>query len=276
MAVELLTYADETGTQGNPAYCLVAGLIGSPRQWRLFDAAWNRVLGTYGVQEFHSTDFFHRKYRREASTNPFRGWTDERAHQFLTDLLTQALLPRRLTPVGGAVNVPIFNSYTKAERRYFTNAQISQDGAPVTTGAPSRPYQLGLVTLLFEAAEASRSDARVHFIMDINNNEESLALQSFRDIVRNQSQPVWARLGEMRFARSDQEPGLQIADLYAYVWQRFLFRQDQGRPLGREEAYAIGAFNTKRRVLKVWTESSLDLLLGKLSPEQRRGLKAEL
>ena len=180
--VDLLTYSDETGTHDGAIYCIVSGFIASPRHWRIFDTAWRKVLEKYEVSEFHSIDFFRRR-------NQFAGWDDYKAQLFLTELVEDVLMPRRLTPVGGAINVSDFNSFTHGERRYLTMAQITPDGQLVTSGAPSRPYQLGLVTLAFDAIQESISDSKVDFILDENSPEEGLAVQTFRYVAEKRVHP---------------------------------------------------------------------------------------
>ncbi len=277
VVVELLTYADETGTHGDPSHCIVSGFIGSPRQWEGFDASWNAVLADYGVSEFHSKEFFGRRNARDSSKNPFATWDDTRALSFLRELVEGVLLQWRLYPVGGAVNVADFMSYTEAERRYFTMGKVQRDGSTARSeGAPSRPYQLALVNMLYEAIRRTPQGTRVHFIMDMNSKEEPLAVQTFREIRERKNPTEWGRLGEMRYAASEQEPGLQAADLYNYVWHRYIFQSNRGRRLDREETCVMNALKSKRRTkrnLRVWERRGLDALLGMLSPEQRQGLK---
>ena len=153
--------------------------------------------------------------------------------------------------------------------------QITPSGRFVSTGAPNRPYQLGLITLAIDAIQASISDSKVDFILDENSPEEGLAVQTFRYVAEKRVHPDWERLGEIRYADSEAEPGLQAADLYNYVWQRYLVREDEGKSLGREESYVMGQFGRMRTSIKVWRKSGMDLMLEQLSPEQRQKLKRE-
>ena len=174
VVVELRAYGDESGTHENPPYCLVAGWIGSPRQWRLFEDSWNEVLHEYSISEFHSTDFFNRKHNK-SSGNPYRDWDDARSQAFL-NALSNIVIERRIFPIGGAVDVKAFMSYSEGERRYLTSAQIKQSGKWVTTGAPTRPYQLAFPLFLTEAAQAAKGDAVIQFVLDQNNNEAPYAI----------------------------------------------------------------------------------------------------
>ena len=265
VAVDLLTYADETGAQDGAVYCLVSGFIASPRQWRQFDTAWRKVLEKYEVLEFHSINFFGRR-------KPFRKWSNDKARAFLAELVEGVLMPRRMTPVGGAINVSDFNSYTRGERCYLTMAKLNPNGRGlVWSGAPNRPYQLGLVSLFIDAIQASKSNSRIDFILDINDIEEGLAVQTFRYLQKeNRSHPAWKRLGNIRYAPSEQEPGLQAADLYKYVWQRYIIREHEGKTLGREETYVMEQFKRKKSNLMVWEKAGFDLLLDNLPPQQRQ------
>ena len=182
MAIDLRAYADESGTHDDPSHCVLAGWIGSPRQWRLFDEAWGNVLTSFEVPNFHSKEFFQPNARR-SPTNPYRGWSDHRASEFI-DALTNVIAERHINPVGGAVNVRDFMSYSESERRYFTDAPVTQSGriTGALSGSPNKPYHLGVMIFLTEAAQAARDDITVHFIFDRNEIESSYAIQAFNQI----------------------------------------------------------------------------------------------
>jgi hypothetical protein len=60
VAAEFFTYADESGWHQGAKYCLVAGFIGSPRQWKIFEKEWVSILHRFEVSDFHSKEFFWR------------------------------------------------------------------------------------------------------------------------------------------------------------------------------------------------------------------------
>ena len=263
---ELLAYADESGTQEKPRYCSIAGWIGSPRQWRKFDEEWNRVLNKYDVPGFHATDFFSR-------SNPYRRWKIPEMHGFIRELVN-ALSRRRLYPIGGAVDVDAFMSYSKGERRYLTSANIKQSGKWVTTGAPSKPYHLAFPIFLLEATQAATDDTVVHFIFDRNHIEAPYALQVFREMKDRKSHKSWEKLGRITYSGSMEEPGLQAADLYVHLWCRFLERGAES--MGPERYWAWQRLKKRRDWMKVADRQFFEPMLATLTPKQRNRLKGDL
>jgi hypothetical protein len=53
---------------------MVAGHIGSPRQWRLFDDDWRDVLASEGVEEFHAKQLLQGS-NWQSRKSPYHGWT---------------------------------------------------------------------------------------------------------------------------------------------------------------------------------------------------------
>lgn len=273
VGIELLAFADESGTQENPRYCLVAGWIGSPRQWRLFDRTWSQVLSEYAVPDFHSSDFFARK-SNPSNSNPYRGWDDGRALSFLT-ALTSAISERRLHPIGGAVDVRVFMAYSEGERRYLTSAAVRPSGKfSGITGAPSRPYQLAFPIFLTEATQAAKEDASIHFVFDQNHNEVAYALQVFQRMKEEQRHELWKRLGKLTFTSRTQELGLQAADLYTHLWYAFL---ENGVPrMGVERYQAWQPLKKRRDWMRLADERFFEASLATLTPEQRSKLKTDM
>ncbi|MBI4298758.1 MAG: DUF3800 domain-containing protein [Chloroflexi bacterium] len=263
----MLAYADESGTHSNPKYCVISGYIASPRQWKLFEADWKAVIGQYPITEFHAHEFFHRQ--KTQGNGQFDGWSDEQAIRLLNEL-TQVIHQRRMYPIGGAVEVATFNAYTKGERAFLTMAEVDAVGKLITSGAPSRPYQLAFVTLMTEACQRADRDMKVHFVFDSNHVEEPRAVQEFKKIRERIPNPLWSKLGRISFADSSQEIGLQAADLYAYLWHNFL---TFGPRMTFERMRILGLLTRKRKGMGVWNQHLMESLLGHLSPQQRAELR---
>lgn len=272
VVTELLAYADESGTHSDPSYCVVAGWIGSARQWHLFDDAWKAVLEEYGVPDFHAGPFFSRKNMNPSRANPYQGWSDDHAARFINSLV-EVIAARRLNPVGGAVDIPAFMSYTKAERRYFTNGPLTLKGkfkGPIT-GSPNKPYQLGVMLFMTEAAQAAKADSVVRFVFDRNSVEEGYAVSSFNRINERQRNPLWAKLGAISFADRKGQIGLQAADLYAHLWYTFLERDAVG--MGAERHRVWQGVKKRRDWMRVADSAVFEPLLSKLTPVQRDALR---
>jgi hypothetical protein len=269
VVAELRAYADESGFHQGAQFCLVSGYIASPPQWRKFDESWRLILRRYAVPDFHSADFFRRELRTNSSNNPYLGWTDQKARAFLTEI-TSAINQRRLYPISGAVNVEDFMSFSEGERHYLTNAEFVQSGRMRVYGAPSRPYQLAFTTLLNEAAEQTPEGIKVHFTFDRNNVEEGRAVQAFNAISKNQHREIWARLGQIRYAGREDEPGLQAADLYAHCWHHYLVHPDAE---ASERSTALAWLTKRRKEVKIWDKGGMEILLETLNASQRQTAK---
>ena len=98
-ALHLWAYGDESGIDERAKYCLILGYIAAPLQWQRFNELWKMALKNYEVPEFHSIDFFPRD-RQRSSTNPYRGWSDERRIEFYRALRKLGVTPRNAVFVG--------------------------------------------------------------------------------------------------------------------------------------------------------------------------------
>lgn len=272
--IEHFAYADESYATEGAAHCVVAGYVASPRQWKRVKSDWQKVLDRYSVPEFHAKDFFARKNKQESEHSPYRNWSDKKANQFLDELIG-ILAPRRaLYPIGGAVNVSTFNSFSPGQRRFLTNAFLRTSGKIIGTGAPNRPpYQMVFSTLLNHATDRVGKGVKVHFIFDRNDKEDGLAIQVFNGIKNRKSHPHWARLGNIIFADSQEDVALQCADLYAWLWNRRLTRGDRMAYIQKD---ALKRLTRKRTyVMTIWTDETISKVLSGLNPAQQRAMEEE-
>jgi len=231
-------YADESGVEEAPDYCLIAGYIGAPSTWESFNRRWMVALD--GVPEFHAKEFFPR--RRALSTrSPYHGWSIEKRVAFIRRLVG-VIKNHALLPVGSAVEVAPFRELSQEERRIFIGAIIRQItvhlnrvGGPTSrqftarseftlkgTGSPQRPYFVAFRSFLEDTMRHIASGTKLNITLDRNRSIEAYAVDLF-----NQLAKAWGdadpqkRLGLFGYADSS-EPPLQAADLYAYIWTRRL------------------------------------------------------
>lgn len=237
-ALHLWAYGDESGIDERAKYCLILGYIAAPLQWQRFNELWKRSLENYEVPEFHSIDFFPRD-RQRSSTNPYRGWSEERRIEFL-DTLLGIRAHCRLVPIGWAVDVNAFRALTYEQRRFFTGGYLwtQMSGEKVegttnqfnmalrrkftTSGAPSQPYLAAFDLFLKDVHDMATDDALIHVVFDQQNVLQSGATDHF-----NRSWAGGGYAGGMQFVSigyqtSHSEPALQLADLYSYPWGRYL------------------------------------------------------
>jgi hypothetical protein len=277
VVVDLLAYADESGTHRKPAprFCVVLGWIGSPRQWQIFDKEWNSVLDDHEVPDFHSSQFFRRRNKQESKSNPYRGWSSERATGFI-DALTDTLKKRRIYPIGRAADVPDFMARAPNERRYYTGAVVRRSDGGLTTdlsGSPDKPYHFLTFQFLDAALSQAKRENTVHFIFDRNDQESGYATTMFDHIKATYKDPRYQRLGDLCFASRIDRPGLQAADLYAHLWHAYLTHGTEG--MGRERNRVFQEVKYREKRLLVMGAESFEGGLSHLGPDAQEGLKAD-
>ena len=214
-SLDLESHCDESGDSRQERLCIVAGLVGSTRQWRLFERRWTRA--THG-RVFHSKEFFARKGGKRVGK--YADWTDARATKYITSLC-DVVLNGRLTIIGALVDVPAFMARNAGERRFLTAAPYEDrptGGVWRGTGAPSKPYFLGFSTCIAQAIQCKkrRSGGKVHYWFDRQDDYEGLAKQTFSRVAA--MAVPWIRgCRHLVYADKAEYPGLQAADLIAYT-----------------------------------------------------------
>jgi hypothetical protein len=148
----LTAYFDESGIHGDSTHCIVAGFVGSDREWNKFEARWQKA--SEGVV-FHGNEFLSRK-PGGGRTKTYKGWTNQKAKDYLTGLV-KAITSTRVTPVDAVVDVEAFMAFPEKERKYLTGAVYKHDrGKFITTGVPGKPYFLALMHCVIAATHCVR------------------------------------------------------------------------------------------------------------------------
>jgi hypothetical protein len=276
----LYVYGDDSGTQRSSSFSLVLGYIGSPKQWKSFRKEWEAALRTLkfpdgAKREFRSKDLFDRR-RWQSSKNPYHGWSEKKAQRFLKSLL-DIVDRHHILPIGAAVNVKNFFNYSIADRRSLTGAETLtrtnwargkftiKDKVAEHHGSPDHPYFMNFGIFLREAMGASKAAGNVptHVYLDRQNDLEARAKSAFdeyKDGVRV-GYPEVDNLKSLSYAESDEELGLQAADLYAYTWLRKLTSSIGGDEL-LIEAFAV--LTKKKPSIRILGTKHFDAVLGAL------------
>lgn len=228
------------------------------------------VLRKYSISAFHATDFFGRD-KQGGRLGPYRSWSEAIAKRFLEEL-TSAINQRRLYPIGGAVDVTAFNSFSTGERRFLTGGSWSKSGKLKSSGKPSEPYYLAFQTLLTEATRCANTDTLVHFVFDQQHVLEPWAVRLFKQIADGRKHKLWERLGEISYADRRKKIGLQAADLHTHAWYRYLVRRND---MSKERFAAMDALTKRRRAMGIWSKDLMEELLSCVTPEERARLREE-
>ena len=212
VVTDLTAFLDESGIQDDARFFVLAGYIGSPRQWSLFDEAWRQALTIVpGLESFHAQDFFGAK-------GPYRALEEEVKHRMLM-ALTRAVSSHRLFPFGAIIETPVFKSLSYGERRFLTGGLFSEDGRWVTSGAPNRPYFMAFQHCLSVAAKLTKPGKSVNFVFDRQDAYAPRALETFEQ-VRELMTPEEERkkIGGCAFLLEGEVTALQAADMLAHCW----------------------------------------------------------
>ncbi|MHB8516093.1 MAG: hypothetical protein ACYDCT_12020 [Dehalococcoidia bacterium] len=267
--IDLCAYADESGIDSRRGYCVVAGYVGSPRQWDRFKTEWGHALGK--VPAFHSKRFFGRD-ENGGRLDHYRGWSEKDADNFINGLLS-VIQRHRLTPVGGAIDLSAFNALSVGERRFLTGGHPKAHGGwELSTGAPTKPYYLGFRFLVQEALGLARAGARVHFVFDRQEVLRAHAKTTFGRICRRAVPPTSVQLGDLTFEDCTQTVQLQAADLYANVWHAYLAKRSK---LSTGALDALYQLTRKRKGMPVYQTEAFEANLHRLPAEIRKRLRAE-
>jgi len=254
----MLVRADESGTHDGAEVCAVVGYVASPAQWKMFDTAWRRVLREYGVAEhgFHGKVFFNRKRIKDQKKNPYLRWSDKRANDYMEALLT-VIASHKITPVGGGVDIPDFESFSWGERcalvGYWKKRGMRKTSAPI-------PYHLALRLLLVDAADATKEDSELHFLMARQNEFKSRAFEAYTQM-KNHIPERRERYMSFGDAEPIDHPSLQAADLLAGWYAKGWSSARVWKPQTKEEFRRIQRLGRRRLALPYYNRSAMEELL---------------
>jgi hypothetical protein len=104
--VQLVVYADESGTNDGTIVPVIAGFVDTVENWETLCTAWQTVLDDpkYRAPYFHFRELHPNERKKPHKT--YSGWSDEKTDDFIHDLAI--LLSRTAVPVGGFANVTKF------------------------------------------------------------------------------------------------------------------------------------------------------------------------
>ena len=260
--LNLYAYADESGLHDNPLFFVLAGYIASPRQWGLFCRDWQSVLDSFGVPEFHAKDFFQLKARQMHIQ--YSKWSENKNRQFISEL-SKAINTHKLYPIGCAIDVKAFNSFTIGERRYLTggNWDAKKDRFK-TSGKPTAPYFAAFHYYVRAALDRTPDKAKLHLVFDRQNVMESKARQTFEEMVVSSGRMLGSeKLDSIVYNISSDKPQLQAADLFTYITYRYAI---DGVPSDYNLGIAMNQLFKERRSVGLMNAEGIETFLQKYLP----------
>jgi hypothetical protein len=247
VALRQFVYADESGTQAGARYCVVAGHRGSPVQWKRFRNDWRGILAKYGVEEFHSKVFFSRKKIRSLKRNPYIDWPDSKSSAFLGALL-MAIRRRKIRPVGCAVDVGVFESYSYGERYVLAGYRDAQVRRKLRE-RPA-PYHLAFRFMIADAIFATGPRTEIRIVLAEHEEYQQQAHEAYMLTKRlDQTGRAARQLKGFGVEPAADQPRLQAADLFAHQWYNTLVR---GRArLNKENVHIMNQLTRNRKDMLV-------------------------
>jgi hypothetical protein len=274
--IDLYAYGDESGLQDRPPYCLLAGYIASPNQWRLFNHDWQEILKAYGVPLFHAKEFFPFQAR---SHNPvYKGWQTEKAKTFVFSL-GEAINNHAIHPLGCAIDVKAFESFSIGERRFLTGAGWnSQTGTFKYLGKPASPYLAVFESFVRAALDRTPPKARLHLVFHSQREMEPKVCEIFADMITNSHlMPRGKRPESIGYRSADNSPELQACDLYAYGWNYYLSHKSSGWASNYLLRVAMTQLCRKVKGIDLMDRDSIEATLTTgLQPNDRERIRQQL
>jgi hypothetical protein len=256
------TYFDESGIHEGAPFCVVAGYIGTTKQWSAFETMWEPDAKAPG---FHGREFFIRD-ADGCRVGPYQGWSDAQADDYLNRLLS-AVHKAGVVPIGGMVDAAAFRAYSEARRRFLTGGKLVHVGESGKQrwnplGKPSAPYFLALMSVLAQSVSATPSEFKVDFTLDRQQQFEGWAKDLCKCIQEKWEPDESTRFGTVAFASRDDASPLQAADMLAHAWYEYGARQGN---ISSEMHRILGS--QRRDTLEFFTPAAMDKLIGTAPPQ---------
>jgi hypothetical protein len=194
----------DAGLQPKTRVYYIAGYVGFPDDWKIFDRKWRALLRQNDLPHFHMTDY-------EAGKNRlYREWSPSRRLAVMDRIVTLASNERRLG-IATALLLADYDRLSEDERRALPpdvyglclTACIGR-----TAGLLHDRGMIGPIDYIFESGDAGQGTTKRHL-------EELFAIPA------NRKKYVYNSLD---FAPKAKFPGLQLADILAWETGRFVPR----------------------------------------------------
>jgi hypothetical protein len=205
----LEAYLDESGIHEGASVCVIAGYFGTAREWRKFEEDWRKLLADHLVprDKFHANDVFKK-------AGFFHRWGHKSYQEFVKGVL-ETILNHLVFPVGAAIIVEDFNSFSLDERKFMTGATLIHRSGKLEGGCPTKPYFVPFQLCLKTIADHTPGRAKTQFYFGLDRSFYSYASDLFHDM---KLKAQWReKLGNATLALAEETPELQAADVLAYL-----------------------------------------------------------
>ncbi len=192
-------YLDESDTHGPKPNVIMAGFLGSARQWELFERKIRRMQVRYGFKVFHAKDF-------KAGAGEFRGWSREKSLALLNEL---AVAIRDGLEEGIAAVLPydLYQSEYRAPPIPKGMHLDSQYGLC---------FRMCLVWFIARLAETKKQH-KLHMVIEDGHKNARDTIRIFKETKEEYAELGFDVLGYITIAQKTERYPLMIADLQAHL-----------------------------------------------------------
>lgn len=257
----LKAYFDESGIDAGPV-CVIAGFVGGVQQWKHLDDNWMATLSAVDptLKEFHAQDFFAKDKSGVRCRRPYKDLGEEKCEWLIRSLVT-AISSVKIRIVAVSVSKSDFQFFNRQERQIITGALVDNRNWKLkSSGAPTRPYFAVFTQALYTAIKCiPNNDQKILPVFDLNPHYNRWAQQYFADVKRLYK--AFNRFDEIVFSVSEAVPGIQAADLMAYLYRRSIAKD----PLTSEQRQILNRLARNRGLKLHINRGLMDGILTKMA-----------
>ena len=209
-------YLDEADTHGPTPHLIMAGFLGSARQWQLFTRRLRKMQKEDGFDIFHATEFKHH-------AGEFKGWSDPRSL-----CLAHKLAHLVETELEQGVTFDLTHERYVLEYRNTSNPKgISYDSH----------YGLCFrycLSYLLNKLVATGKNHRLHVILERGHRNALNCEKIFHETKLTLKAKGIDLLGTFTPAAKEEAAPLMVADFLAHS---YLMLRNSGEPIGEPDTY---------------------------------------
>ncbi len=154
-------HMDESGLGKNKdeQVCCVGGFATQNSSWKTFQKHWSNVLAEYGIDEFHSKEFWQRR-KDGGLCGKYAEWSFAKANRFMGRLL-RLISSYNLHLLSGTISLEDFFSYPVSQRKYLTGAVYHSNKQEfITSGKPNAAISCRSTLSSFGGLNSARNKKR--------------------------------------------------------------------------------------------------------------------
>jgi hypothetical protein len=207
-------YGDESGKFGNSACVSMCGYVGQRDDWQALSDVWVKKLAHLGLPPIHMSQIFSSSpkaaWRQVMQAYSTEEWPSVRSG--IVDEFARLISEARIYAVGAVVDAEYFRKLPGCEFKEFY-----QD-----------PVFLGFYALLFSGVRRISCVDKLGSIGFVVDDDPDTASEFYDRLTQVRRMPhelcseIKRRVDAITFARDDAYPGVQAADMLAYVARRRL------------------------------------------------------